>query len=197
MAGWQIAGDIGERLRELRALKRWTQEQLAEELQRRRTQAVLWENGTAKPPKRLLEAMAMRYGWPVQIFAEGGDRPRDHVRPEPAAATPDPAHVRVGAGGATASVAEPRARYDATGEAGFLFGEPREAAERFRTYVRFAPFQVSRTMIGVDAELSQDFVRQYRLSQVELARAACRAAGQPIPDFVHQIENEIITGSFR
>ncbi len=52
-------------------------------------------------------------------------------------------------------------------------------------------------MVGNAIELPPDEVRRFRLNQIELARTSCRLGGRPIPDFIHQVENEIIAGTFR
>jgi transcriptional regulator with XRE-family HTH domain len=106
---WTLAADIGTRLRELREALDWTQEDLGKELGRGRQSVVHWEAGRVKPPRRRLEELCRRHHWPLELFAEGGPRPRDLLLTKPGSASQDlgvahrPARVRESS--AAASVA--------------------------------------------------------------------------------------------
>jgi transcriptional regulator with XRE-family HTH domain len=86
LTAWRLAPDLGERLRELRVLLDWTQEQLAREMGRNKQQASMWETGKARPARRGLEELAARYGWPLEMFADGGRRPGEILGAAPSVA---------------------------------------------------------------------------------------------------------------
>jgi transcriptional regulator with XRE-family HTH domain len=86
---WELAADIGGRLRELREALDWTQEDLGKELGRGRQSVLHWEAGRVKPPRRRLEELCRRHHWPLEMFAEGGPRPQDVVLTRPASASED------------------------------------------------------------------------------------------------------------
>lgn len=188
MEGWQLAADIGGRLQELRGLTGWTQEQLASELQRRRTQAVLWENGTAKPPKRLLEAMAERYGWPVNIFSEGGPRPREVLPRKGAVLKTEPAAYRLKGGNAPLTV------HEADGEPegpGWQFGDPTSWDEEQLLTVLD---HLDRTFRASLTSLDPAGYRQLKIVALEQMIRAARERGRPLPDFAFRILHEIQSG---
>ena len=81
-----LATDIGNRLRELREALEWTQEDLGRELGRGRQSVLHWEAGKVKPPRHRLEEFCRRHHWPLEMFAEGGPRPRKLLLTAPAGA---------------------------------------------------------------------------------------------------------------
>ena len=76
---WALASDIGLRLKDLRKAVDWTQARLGEEMGRQWKAVSDWERGIRPPDMQLLEGMALRFGWPVEIFAEGGRMPSEIV----------------------------------------------------------------------------------------------------------------------
>lgn len=81
-----LATDIGNRLRELREAMEWTQEDLGRELGRGRQSVLHWEAGKVKPPRHRLEEFCRRHRWPLEMFTEGGPRPRKLLLTAPAGA---------------------------------------------------------------------------------------------------------------
>lgn len=71
----RVAGDIGDRLAELRGVLGWSQERLGQEVGRDRSAVNAWENGRRLPDTGVFYALASKYGWPLEMFMEGGPRP--------------------------------------------------------------------------------------------------------------------------
>lgn len=103
----RVAADIASRVRELREVVGETQEAFASRFGRSWKQVSAWENRRQDPPPAVLVRAASAAGWPLEIFAEGGKRPRELVNaPLPPSATegtapalsPAPAVVNVAAG---------------------------------------------------------------------------------------------------
>jgi len=78
-----LATDIGNRLRELREALDWTQDDLGKELGRGRQSVLHWEAGRVKPPRRRLKELCRRHHWPLEMFEEGGPRPRELLLTKP------------------------------------------------------------------------------------------------------------------
>ena len=72
---WQVAHDVGERLRELRRVCGWTQAELARLTGRAVASVSYWERGEKVPPRGVLTRLAAIFGWPTTIFSEQGPRP--------------------------------------------------------------------------------------------------------------------------
>lgn len=85
----RLAPDIGSRLRELREALDWTQEDLGKELGRARQSVVHWEAGRVRPPRRPLVELCRRHHWPMEMFADGGPRPRQLLLSPPNGAPPE------------------------------------------------------------------------------------------------------------
>ena len=80
MAIGTVATDIAGRILELRAVTGLTQDGLGELAGVNGRQVYAWEKGHAIPPRTKLERLARHQGWPVDMFAEGGPRPRTCVK---------------------------------------------------------------------------------------------------------------------
>jgi transcriptional regulator with XRE-family HTH domain len=72
------AGPIGERIREARRVKGWTEATLARELRMTRTTISRWERGKSEPRRRSLLALARALDRPPEWF-----RPSEWFRPPP------------------------------------------------------------------------------------------------------------------
>lgn len=188
LSDWVLASDIGTRFKELRALIGWSQERLAKELQRRRTQAVLWENGTAKPPKRLLQEMCDRYRWPIEMFSEGGRRPGDLLEgdlpPEIASMRPDrrtkPSY----------SVREETVGYEREGP-GWQFGDPSTwDEEQLLSILNHHERSLRATMTALD----EKGIRRLRVVALEQMIEAAKERGRPLKDFAYRILRELESG---
>lgn len=80
---WEMASDIGRRLKDLRTALGWTQSDLGREVGRKSYKTISeWEAGVRAPDPDLLETLARRHGWPLAIFAEGGPMPSEWVSAE-------------------------------------------------------------------------------------------------------------------
>lgn len=79
MANWQIASDIAERVLELRTATGMTQEELGKLAGVNGRQIYSWEKGHAVPPRGRLVRLCERQDWPIDMFAEGGPRPKTCV----------------------------------------------------------------------------------------------------------------------
>lgn len=78
-ADWAIAGDIAQRLAELRDTLGDSAESFMARFGRGENQFWEWKSGRQKPRRRTLMQAARVFEWPVEIFAEGGPRPKDVV----------------------------------------------------------------------------------------------------------------------
>lgn len=186
MPVWVMAENIAERLKDLRVvvLGRETQRIFGERFGRAWKQAGIWERGESRPSPSTIELAARKNGWPLSIFSEGGPMPSELL----------------GKGKETGLVRESVARYgDAEGDEpegpGWLWQDPTEAEESFRTYIR----NVERSVRGMVIEPAavEKHLKDLRLVVVDMFRSGARAAGKPIPPFVQVVENEIIAGTFR
>ncbi len=114
---WELAADIGNRLRELREALDWTQEDLGKELGRGRQSVLHWEAGRVKPPRHRLEELCRRHHWPLEVFAEGGLRPRELLLTRPGSASQDvsvdhrPGRVREPSAAASVAILQTELRY--------------------------------------------------------------------------------------
>ncbi len=79
MAKWQVASDIAGRVLELRTITGMTQEQLGKLAGVNGRQVYSWEKGHAVPPRGRLGRLCESQDWPIEMFAEGGPRPRTCV----------------------------------------------------------------------------------------------------------------------
>ncbi len=108
-AGWQIAQNIGDRIRDLRRIlssrpgSALPQEELGKRAGVRPSQVSQWERGSQQPSKSRLERWAEREGWPVSIFAEGEAGPADVL---PVGGATAAASADEGSAGADALLAE-------------------------------------------------------------------------------------------
>jgi transcriptional regulator with XRE-family HTH domain len=90
---WVRAGNIAERMADLRGALELTQEEMAAQAGVRYTAVSEWETAKARPPKGRLEALARRLGIPVTVFQEGGPMPSTLVNRLTAARSPGPASM--------------------------------------------------------------------------------------------------------
>ena len=74
-----VASDIAGRIQELRAVTGLTQDGLGAIAGVNGRQVYSWEKGHAVPPRSRLVRMCESRGWCVEMFAEGGPRPRTCV----------------------------------------------------------------------------------------------------------------------
>jgi transcriptional regulator with XRE-family HTH domain len=86
---WTLATDIAERIYQLReVVLGWTQQEFGTEAGVAWGQVSAWENGHARPPRGRLERLTAKFGWPLEIFREGGPLPSEVILakvPQPAA----------------------------------------------------------------------------------------------------------------
>lgn len=179
MPGWRIAKDIDKRLRDLRSHLDWGQADLGLATGRNAQAVSGWETRKNVPTKSTLERLARYLNAPVAIFSEGGPMPSKAVkRPAPG----------------TAPSASGLADADGDPEGpGWLWEDPSEAEEAFRTYIR----NVERSVRGMVGDPDGVKLKELRLLVIDMARSGARAAGRTIPPFVHAVENEVISGTFR
>lgn len=74
-----VAGNIAERLENLRKCLGLKQPGFAKLFGRGRKQASAWKHKRQTPPPAVLEWAAQQNGWPLAIFAEGGPMPSEIV----------------------------------------------------------------------------------------------------------------------
>lgn len=77
MPDFEIAGDIGDRIRELRQVYQETQPVFARRFGRGWQQVSSWERGEHRPPASVLELAAEKNSWPLALFSQGGPRPTE------------------------------------------------------------------------------------------------------------------------
>lgn len=70
-----VAGNIAERLEDLRKHLGLRQPAFAKLFGRGRKQASAWKNSRQSPPPAVLEWAAEQHDWPLEMFAEGGPMP--------------------------------------------------------------------------------------------------------------------------
>lgn len=75
MSDFEVAADIGDRMRELRSILGETQVAFGERFGRGWKQISAWERGTAQPPASVLLLAARQNEWPATIFTDAGPRP--------------------------------------------------------------------------------------------------------------------------
>lgn len=91
MTAWKVAEDIGKRIEELRVALDITQSALADRANVHAPQVSNWIQGKQRPSKKRLEWWAKRENWSVDMFAEGGRRPKEVVnRPVNASTVREP-----------------------------------------------------------------------------------------------------------
>lgn len=76
MGDFVVAEDIAGRLKELRHHLGEAQRPFAARFCRGWKQVSEWERGNQRPRPSVLRQAATQHGWPVEIFAAGGPRPR-------------------------------------------------------------------------------------------------------------------------
>lgn len=173
MPSWTPASDLPERLRELREVMDWTQEDLAEAMGRAKQSANLWENGKAKPAPRRLAAMARARGWPLEIFAEGGPRPREVLGAGGYVLKAETGRFRVKGGETRPRVSQPEGTVDGVnpgledGAIGWLWGDEFAAKERVLDTLadwehRIRTSNTGFDPIGLRADILDGFVAQAR-----------------------------------
>jgi transcriptional regulator with XRE-family HTH domain len=99
------ASEVGKRLQKLREAAGWTQADLATEVGRLSNAVSEWERGKREAPKRILAALAAKYGWPVTMFYPGGPSPSEIVN------GPVAARSRAGAATGAPAPSEAARRY--------------------------------------------------------------------------------------
>jgi transcriptional regulator with XRE-family HTH domain len=98
---WKVAGNIAKRIRDLCEALGVDQKDLAPRAGVHPQQVSAWVTGKQRPTRTRLESWAIREGWPVAIFAEGGPMPLDVVK------TPVNAISTANLGGGLAPATEP------------------------------------------------------------------------------------------
>ena len=78
--GFRPAPDNPDRLREMREAAGWTQKDFAVVVGRRISSVSSWERGSAATPRGVFERLCARFGWPLEMFEEGGPRPKDVIK---------------------------------------------------------------------------------------------------------------------
>ena len=79
---------------------------------------------------------------------------------------------------------------------GWLWGDPTEAESQFLSFLRNIE-RTTRAMVGNPDLFSAE---ETRINQLAVCRAAMKShelAGEPVPEWLHRIYNELISGSFR
>jgi transcriptional regulator with XRE-family HTH domain len=133
---------------------------------------ILHEKSDPEPPTLKALAEAMEHPLPAVIFTESGAS----IVPRALAET-----LAEGSGDAEA--------------AGWMWGEPSEAEEQFRTVIRNIEHTL-RGMVGEPARVSDESLRKLRLAACRAAMESAELAGRPVPEFVHRVYNEVIEGRF-
>jgi transcriptional regulator with XRE-family HTH domain len=213
---WVVATNIGDRLKDLRGTMNWSQQDLAGLLDRDLGTVAKWEKGVEPVPKSALDRLAEAFDWTVTMFVEGGPMPSDVLEPpvaeaEPTPEVPDIAPAR-GAGrrpkrGARPQPAKRAKKADSSQlpsqtidmrqvRAGWLFEDPETAEKRFRRLLRNVE-ETARAMVGNRAGVPREETKQIQLALCRLAMLLCELAEEPVPEFVHAIQNELIRGVFR
>jgi hypothetical protein len=100
--------------------------------------------------------------------------------------------------GGVGRVKESTSRYleaesDPAERPGWLWEDPRESEEAFRSYIR----NVERTARGMVVDPDAVVLKELRLTMIKLTRISAQRAGRAIPLFVQVIENELIEGTFK
>jgi len=77
---WTLASNIAERIYQLReVVLGWTQQEFGTEAGVAWGQVSAWENGHARPPRGRLQRLTAKFGWPIDIFQEGGPLPSEVI----------------------------------------------------------------------------------------------------------------------
>lgn len=79
---------------------------------------------------------------------------------------------------------------------GWLWREPGEAEQLFRTLLRNLE-RTTRAMVGNPDLFSAEGLRLNRLAAIDAAELSHRLGGRAIPQWLYAIKNEVITGGFR
>jgi transcriptional regulator with XRE-family HTH domain len=183
---WEVAANIGGRLRELREVLDWTQEDLGKELGRRRQSVIQYEAGRVQPPRRRLEDLCRRHHWPLEIFAEGGPRPSELLLRRPFAATQGvSADHRPGQGPEAASewkrIAEAGGDIEAAARE---LGDPATwDEEMLLTVLERIGRTVRETLAGVDAA----GVHQLKIVALREMIRVARVQGHALPDVFDRV----------
>lgn len=169
--------------------------QLADTVPVHRSTVSQWRRGQ-RPDPPVMARLAQLLDVPFEWLAEG--KGRSPFEPSPGTQRVLEAVIT---GGKSIEKLEQRARRsefadaaaDPPEEPGWLWEDPSEAEEAFRTYIR----NVERSVRGMVGDPDGVKLKELRLIVIDMARSGARAAGRPVPPFVHAVENEIISGSFK
>jgi transcriptional regulator with XRE-family HTH domain len=156
-----------------------------------RTTVSMWRRGT-RPNPPTMARLAHLLDVPMEWLAEGkGPSPLGEGKALKAVVRFTPSG---GPSGRASNTTEEAEGDDPEG-AGWLWEDPREAEDSFRSYIR----GVERSVRGlvIDPVAVEKHLKELRLVVVDMFRSGARAAGKPVPPFVQVVENEIIAGTFR
>jgi transcriptional regulator with XRE-family HTH domain len=213
---WVVASNIGRRLKDLRETMNWSQQDLADLLDRDLSTVAKWEKGSEPPPKSALDRLADEFDWTVSMFVEGGPMPSDVLEseepePEPEAPPPEPVErkgrrsaPKASGGSRPAAPKEEGASSQVHSQtidmrqvhAGWLFDDPETAERRFRKLLRNVE-ETARAMVGKHAGVPREETKQIQLALCRLAMLLCELAEEPVPSFIHEAQNELIKNAFR
>jgi DNA-binding XRE family transcriptional regulator len=212
---WVLASNIARRLKDLRQVMGWSHDDMADLVGRSPELIDDWERGKKEPPQSALKRLADEFEWSVAMFVEGGPMPSDvpdviarapqsgrapspppRDRPPPARGAkrrtqPSPPAAKRRAAPSPA----PPPRRAAAG-AGWLLGEAPNAEQRFRSFLRGIA-STAEAMVGDPSAVPSEEARQTQLAACRMAMRSCELAGQPVPEFVHHVHNQLIKGEFR
>lgn len=177
-----------------------------------------WERGKKEPPQSALKRLADEFDWSVAMFVEGGPMPsevpdviarapqRSRVPGPPPPNRPPPARGAKRPAQAPPPPAKPRAVPSAPAPppppgrpadvAGWLVGEAADAEQRFRSFIGGIA-STAEAMVGDPTAVPSEETRQTQLAACRMAMRCCELAGQPVPEFVHRVHNQLIRGEFR
>lgn len=191
MVPWDLAADVGSRLRELRELLDWTQEDLGRELGRSRQSVLHWETGRGHPPRGRVEELCRRLHWPIEMFAEGGPRPRELLLARPGPSEGVRVDPRPGQGldptSARARVAEASGGLAAAGQ---QFGDPATWNEdQLLTVLERIEQTVQATIVGLDTA----GIRQLQVVALREMIRAAKAEGRPVADLFYRVLYDLET----
>lgn len=191
MPDWVLANNLPARLLDLRTnVLGETQRQFGERFGRGWKSAGIWERAESRPSPSTIELAARKNGWPLEIFSEGGRMPSALLSRKVEKAVAGLIDIGRPLG---SKHLERDAETDLPEGPGWLWQDPTEAEEAFRTYIR----DVERSVRGMVGDPDGVKLKELRLVVIDMARSGARAAGRPVPAFVQVVENEIIAGTFR
>lgn len=184
----QLDEEFAGRLALAMTVRRVRPSDLAERVPVHRTTVSMWRRGT-RPHPPAMARIAQLLDVPFEWLSEGvGEPPSVADKAPKTSARLAPSDRSLGARTGVE---------DAEGEppegAGWLWEDPREAEEGFRSYIR----NVERSVRGMVGDPDGVKLKELRLIVIDMARSGARAAGRQVPPFVQVVENEIISGTFR